>query len=252
MSVAVITGATSGLGREYVNAVMDECPKVDEIWLIARRKKRMEKIQATYPQMNFRIIELDLAQDESYLKFAEILRQKQPRISAVIANAGVAYNGDVFDMSEKQIRMMIDLNVKGTTIFVRECLRYMVRGSFVLLVSSVSSFVPNPDLAVYSSTKFYVTSFGLALREELKNRQINVCTAMPGMMKTEMVDKLSRTVRSSTFNLVPSLNVPKFAHKTIKAAQSGKASYTMLAFYKAYRVVAKLVPHRLLIRFTKI
>lgn len=252
MSVAIITGVTSGLGREYVDAIMEECPEVDEIWLLARRKNRMEAIQDNYPKMKFRIVELDLAQEESHSKFAEILQHQHPLISAVIANAGVAFNGDVFDMSAERIRMMIDLNVRGTTLFVRECLKYMVKGSFVLLVSSASSFVPNPNLAVYSSTKSYIASFGLALREELKERQINVCTVMPGRMKTEMDDELNQAGRKGAFDLVPSLDISKFARKTIKAAKSGRASYTMLPFYKVYRIVAKLVPHRLLIRFTKI
>ena len=252
MSVAIITGATSGLGRKYVNAVMKQCPDVDEIWLLARRKERMTAIQSAYPQMKFHIIELDLAQEASYMQFAKILQQDHPQISAVIANAGVAYNGDVADMSAEQIQAMLNLNVSGTTRFVRECLKYMTKGSFVLLVSSASAFVPNPHLAVYSATKAYIASFGLALREELKGRQINVCTAMPGRMKTEMDEKLNKDGRQGVFELIPSLDVEKFAQRTIQAAQSGKASYTMLPFYKAYRVVAKLVPHRALIRFTKI
>lgn len=252
MSVAIITGVTSGLGRAYVDAVMQACPEVDEIWLLARRKQRMEAIQAAYPKMKFQIIELDLALEASYLKLAEILQQKHPQVAAIIANAGVAYNGDVAEMSAKNIQMMINLNVVGTTRLVRECLRYMTKGGFILLVSSASAFVPNPHLAVYSATKAYIASFGLALREELKARQINVCTAMPGRMKTEMDDELNQAGRKGIFNLIPSLNIAKFAQRTIQAAQSGKASYTMLTFYKVYRVIAKLVPHRLLIRFTKI
>lgn len=252
MSVALITGTTSGLGREYVNAVMQECPDVDEIWLLARRKDRMAAIQAAYPQMTFRIVALDLSRQDSLIKFAEILEQNRPKIAAIIANAGVAYNGDVADMSAERINMMLNLNVRGTTVFVRDCLKYMTAGSFILLVSSASAFVPNPHLAVYSATKAYIASFGLALREELKERQINVCTVMPGRMKTEMDKELNQTGRQGVFNLIPSLNVAKFAHQTVKAAQSGGASYTMLAFYKVYRIIAKLVPHRFLIRFTKI
>ncbi|WP_225419652.1 SDR family NAD(P)-dependent oxidoreductase [Lapidilactobacillus wuchangensis] len=252
ISVAIITGATSGLGTAYIDAVIKECPDVDQIWLVARRKQVMAAIAAKHPKMTFKIVPLDLSERTSYLELNQLLAQEQPQISALIANAGLAYNGSVDQMQIEKIQKMIDLNVNGTTSFIRTCLPYLTQDSFILLVSSASSFVPNPNLAVYSATKAYLTSFGLALREELKPRQIKVCTVMPGRMKTEMDQALNQAGRSGAFNLLPSLNIPKFARKTIQVAQAGCASYTMMIFYKAFRVVAKLVPQKLLVPLTKI
>ena len=61
MTVAVISGTTSGLGREFVDAVMGECPEIDEIWMIARRQDRLESIAAEYPRMRFVCLPFDLS-----------------------------------------------------------------------------------------------------------------------------------------------------------------------------------------------
>lgn len=232
MSVAIITGATSGLGTAYIDAVIAECPDVDQIWLIARREQVMKSLAAKHPKMSFKIIPLDLSESDSYQKLSQLLAQEQPQISALIANAGLAYNGPVAQMPIEKIQQILALNVTGTSCFIRTCLPYLMKNSFVLLISSASSFVPNPNLAVYSASKAYLTSFGLALREELKASQINVCTVMPGRMQSEMDQALNKAGRTGAFKMLPSLNIAKFAHKTIQAAQAGCASYTMRLFIK--------------------
>jgi hypothetical protein len=73
MSVAVITGSSSGLGREYVNAVVNQFPEVDEIWMIARRLERLNKIAEQYPQKKCKTIGLDISKDESYETLRKIL-----------------------------------------------------------------------------------------------------------------------------------------------------------------------------------
>ncbi|KRL13368.1 SDR family NAD(P)-dependent oxidoreductase [Schleiferilactobacillus perolens] len=250
--IAVISGTTSGLGRQYVPALISEYPAIDEIWMIARREERLQEIQADYPDMNFKIIPLDLTLDESYTTLEILLAEEKPHIYALINNAGVAFNGDVADVPLKYLIAMCNLNVKGTTALTRLCLPYIQKGGFILNVSSASSFAPNPHMDVYSATKAYIASFSYGLREELRPAGINVCTALPGRMKTEMDQKLNTGKREGVFNLVPSLDVPLFAHRTVRAAMAGKGSYTMNWFYKTYRVVAKILPTELIVHFSAI
>lgn len=75
MTVAVISGTTSGLGREFVDAVMGECPEIDEIWMIARRQDRLESIAAEYPRMRFVCLPFDLSQDDGYAGLEKELRR---------------------------------------------------------------------------------------------------------------------------------------------------------------------------------
>lgn len=252
MSVAIITGTTSGLGRKYVDALINECPEIDEIWMIARRADRLQAIAEHTPQMRFYNLPLDLSEAESFKKLSKTLADKQPKVSALINNAGINFTGDIKDMPASQIQTMINLNITGSTLMIKTCLPYMQPHSFILQVASVSSFVANPHQTVYSATKSYEASFANGLRHELAPKGINVCLAYPGNMETEMNHKLLNAKKKTVINLLPYLNTEKFAHKTIQMAKKGRASYTMLPFYKAFRVVAKLVPHAFLVRFTRI
>lgn len=253
MSVAVISGTTSGLGREFVNAVMDECPDVDEIWMIARRRDRLESIAAEYPHMRFVCLPLDLAQDASYEMLKNELEARKPDAGVVIANAGVAGAGLVAQSQPESLERMIRLNAIGSTMLIRLCLPYMRRGTFIIQVSSVSAFAPNPNLTVYSATKAYASFFAAGLREELKPRGINVLRLNPGNMRTEMQSGVADhpdKAHGSTAAKLPFIDMAKFARIALCKARAGCASYTMHPVYKSYRVLAKLVPMRLLTPFS--
>jgi uncharacterized protein len=253
MSVAVISGTTSGLGREFVNAVMDECPDVDEIWMIARRRDRLESIAAEYPHMRFVCLPLDLAQDASYEMLKNELEARKPDVGVVIANAGVAGAGLVAQSQPESLERMIRLNAIGSTMLIRLCLPYMRRGTFIIQVSSVSAFAPNPNLTVYSATKAYASFFAAGLREELKPRGINVLRLNPGNMRTEMQSGVADhpdKAHGSTAAKLPFIDMAKFARIALRKARAGCASYTMHPVYKSYRVLAKLVPMRLLTPFS--
>ncbi len=253
MPVAVISGTTSGLGREFVDAVMDECPEIDEIWMIARRRDRLESIAAEYPRMRFVCLPLDLAQDASYEVLKNELETRKPDISVVVANAGVASAGLVAESQPESLERMIRLNAIGSTILIRLCLPYMRSGSSIIQVSSASAFAPNPNLTVYSATKAYASFFAAGLREELKPRGINVLRLNPGNMRTAMqsgvVDHPDKAHGSNAAKL-PFIDMAKFARTALRKARSGCASYTMHPVYKAYQVLAKLVPMRLLTPFS--
>lgn len=252
MTVAIITGASSGLGKKYVDTIIKEYPQIDEIWLIARRKERLQKIADENPNRSFVNIPLDLGKTDSYERFKRVLAERKPQISILINNAGVDFKGNVIDMTASKIQSMINLNVTGSTLVIKECLPYIKYGGCILQVASVSAFVANPHQNVYSATKAYTASFAIGLREELKKRNINVCIAYPGNMDTEMNPRSHTSKNKSFTHNLPFLNIEKFAHKTIQAARHGRASYTMLPFYKTFRVIAKLIPHSFLVKFTRV
>lgn len=116
---------------------------------------------------------------------------------------------------------------------------------------SVSAFVPNPNMAVYSGTKAFVLYFSRAMHEELKPRGINVCAICPGNMASEMSSLSEQLGNGSIINKLPFLDMRKVARYSLKAAQSGKSVYTPGLFYKLYRVVSKILPHDLMIPLAK-
>lgn len=144
---------------------------------------------------------------------------------------------------------MIDLNVKGATAVTRVFLPYIINGGTIIEVSSTSAFVPNTNLVVYSATKSYISAFSLGLREELKKRKINVCAVCPGLMLTEMNQNKGSNKLTRGQQRLPIIDPKIAAVKSLKAAAKGRAVYTTGAFYKFYRLLTKIIPHGLVVRF---
>lgn len=252
MTVAIITGASSGLGREYVREVTEQYPNIDEYWIIARRSDRLEAIRNEYPDKKIVVFPLDLTKDESFENYRVMLEERKPEIKLLINNAGVGKLGRLADMPYGEQINMVDLNNRAVTAITNISLPYMKKGSYVLNVCSIASFAPNPRMTVYCSTKAFIMSFSRSLRFELKNRGINVLAVCPGPMHTEFLDNAGIEKGSSkAFDLLPYCDPAAVARRSLKMAESGKSVYTPRAFYKFYRVMAKLLPHELIMHFSK-
>lgn len=243
MTVTVLTGASSGLGKEFFEAL---CASVqaDEIWVIARRRERLEALAAAHPQKAVRILPLDLTAEDSFRTLQTLLETERPQVKALVNNAGFGKLGNVADVPYSAAAGMVDLNCRALTVLTTLFLPYMQKGSFILNVCSIAAFVPNTRLTVYSSTKAYVFSFSTALRRELKPRGINVLAVCPGPMATEFLPVAGiENGASKTFERLPYCDPTRVAKTALKKAQKGRAVYTPRGFYKFYRVLAKLLPH---------
>jgi short-subunit dehydrogenase len=252
MKTAILTGATAGLGTLLLDEMVKQFPDVDRYVLIARRRDRLEALQEKYPGKCIVPLSLDLTDPSSFDTVAQWLAEHRPDVRMLVNNAGLGTLGDFIDMDCASQTRMVDLNVRALTALTNVTLPYMSRGGFVLNICSIASFCPNPRMTVYSSTKAYVLSFSKSLRYELKDRGINVLAACPGPMETEFfaVAGISKE-KSRMFATLPYCDPAQVARNSLKAAAAGHAVYTDRAFFKFYRVVAKLVPHNLLLPLTK-
>lgn len=250
-AAAVITGASSGIGRAYVDAVIEKYPELEEIWLIARRKERLERIAGQYPQKRFVVLGLDLSQTNSYEVLRDALREHKPAIRVLISNSGVGDGGPFRDADLSRQLNIIDVNVKGAIAVTQLCLQYMTRGGIIIETCSVSAFAPTPYGTVYSASKECLLHFSKGLREELKPLGINICALCPGNMDTEMNPQEANGKRASVAAKLPFLDVKKVAATSLVKAQKGRAVYTPGLLYKGYRLLAKVVPHNLIMRFAR-
>ena len=202
MSTAVVTGASAGLGMSFARQLRDYFPGVDRLWLIARRRDRLEKLAGELEGLETEILSLDLCDKEDLKKLGEKLAAERPEVSLLINNAGCGYLGNLGDGDvERQVRMT-DLNVTALTAVTHMVLPHMPNGGRIINVSSIASFCPNPRMTVYSSTKAYVSSFTRGLSVELRGRGIAVTAVCPGPMATEFlkigrIQGNSRNTRSS-------------------------------------------------------
>ena len=251
MKIAVITGASSGLGAEFARIIDRDRNEIDEIWLIARREDKLKELSEKLNK-KVKILSLDITDYEKSEEYRRALEQSGAEVCLLINNAGYGKLGDFYSISLEENTGMVRLNCEALTAFTGITLPFMRENSEIINSCSIASFAPNARMAVYSSTKAYVMSFSRALRHELKSRKINVLAACPGPMSTEFlsVAGIGKGV-SRTFDTLPRVNPETMAEKSLKASKKKRAVYTNRLFYKFYRVLAKLLPHSIVMYFAK-
>ena len=183
MKIAVITGASSGIGQEFVYAIDREF-QLDEIWVIARRKERLDTLQQQC-RASIRPLPLDLKDEKSFEIYKEHLQAKKPEIEILVNSAGVGLFGTFADMDMKAQLEIIALNAAALTAICHVSVPCMKEGSYIVNLASNSSWQPVPYINVYGASKAYVMSFSRALGAELRKQGIHVMAVAPGWIKTE-------------------------------------------------------------------
>ena len=251
ITTAIITGASSGLGREFARQLTDIFPEIECCWLIARREDRLEEIAREMVGVETVCLPLDLCDSMSFTTLQEKLAAEKPEVAILINNAGCGYLGRMGETETAVQTRMVDLNVRAMTAMTNLVIPYMPAGGRILNTSSIASFCPTPRMTVYGASKAYVSSFTVGLSEELKRRDITVTAVCPGPMKTEFLDVGSITGRSPAFEYLPYCDQVRVAAGALRAAKAGRTMYTPRLFYKFYRLLAKVTPVKLMVKFTK-
>jgi len=183
MKIAVITGASAGIGREFVYAV-DKYDFFDEIWVIARRRERLEELAAKC-RNPIRPIALDLSDLGSIDEYKALLEKEQPQISILVNAAGCGVFGPFEEKELDRLLASARLNSLALTAMCHVSLPYMTSGSSIFNMGSNSAWQPVPYQAVYGASKSYVLSLSRALWRELRAQGIHVMCVCPGWIKTE-------------------------------------------------------------------
>ena len=172
MNIAIVTGASSGMGREFV-LQLSAYVNVDEIWAIARRGEALEKLkgEAAVP---VRPIVLDLLEESSFEAVETLLEIEKPNVKLLVNAAGFGKFGPYHKVSIRDDCRMIDLNCKALLVMTRLCIPYMAPGSHILELDSLSAFQPVPYITTYGATKSFVLSYSRAMNRELKQKGIRV------------------------------------------------------------------------------
>lgn len=183
MKIAVITGASAGIGREFVYAV-DRQEHFDEIWVIARRLERLEELAAKC-STPVRPLAMDLADLESIEEYKALLEKEQPEIGLLINASGCGVFGPFEEKELKKLLNSATLNSLALTAMCHVSLPYMHKGSSIVNMGSNSAWQPVPYQAVYGASKSYVLRFSRAIGRELRSRGVHVMCVCPGWIKTE-------------------------------------------------------------------
>ena len=186
--VIVVTGASSGMGREFALQISQK-EKVDEIWVIARTKERLEDLQKS-TAAKIVPIPMDLTDREKVREcYVSRLEEEKPEVKILANCAGFGIFDHTENIDTDILTNMIDLNVTALVALISYTLPYMKEGGRIMNISSCAGFQPIPYINCYAATKAFVTSYSRALREEVRYRGIHVLTVTPFWTKTAFFDR---------------------------------------------------------------
>ncbi|HYB97836.1 MAG TPA: SDR family oxidoreductase [Candidatus Limnocylindrales bacterium] len=183
---ALVTGASSGIGRSFAAALAAQgCDLV----LTARNQSRLEELAGELRSRHGRSVDVlvaDLEAPQDLARVEEYVRN-DTRIDLLVNNAGYGVTGNFADLPLERSQGQIDLNVVALTRLSHAALSHMKpsRRGGVINIASGAAFLPTPALAVYSATKAYVVNFSLALAEETRGHGVQVLVVCPGFTRTE-------------------------------------------------------------------
>ncbi len=244
MNIIVITGASSGIGKEFAVQMDPYFRNIDEFWLIARRRDKMEVLAKKLTHKT-RIFALDLTEEQDLLE--QELQRQRAVVRMLINCAGYGIMGHFSEQEENLECGMIRLNCEALTQLTHRLISYMRPGSRILQLASSAAFLPQPDFAVYAATKAYVLSFSRALGKELNDAGIYVTSVCPGPVDTpffELAEATGSTLSVKKYTMVTADKVVRLALKDSYYKRS--VSVCSLPI-KAFRALSKVLPHEVLL-----
>ena len=243
MNIAIVTGASSGMGRAFVLQLSDYV-QVDEIWAIARRRDALEALEEA-AGVKVRPISLDLCEAESFRKVEELLEAEKPEVKLLVNAAGFGRFGAYHKTAPEDECRMIDLNCKALVMMTRIVLPYMHAGSHILQLDSLSAFQPVPYITTYGATKAFVLSYSRAMNRELKKDGIRMMAMNPGWVKTEFFNHAFQTNDGCEVQYFDRLYEAKDCVATgLKDLYKTKKDYSVHGLPVKFQVLlVKIMPH---------
>ena len=243
MKIAIVTGASSGMGREFVLQLKDFV-QVDEVWAIARRTEALQKLEQECG-LKVRPISLDLCDMESFTAVEQLLAQEKPDVKLLVNAAGFGKFGAYHKVSLADDARMVDLNCKALLLMTRLVIPYMAPGSHILQLDSLSAFQPVPNITTYGATKAFVLSYSRAMNRELRGAGIRMMTMNPGWVKTEFFRHAFQTNEGEVQYFDRLYEAKDVVATGLKDLYRSKKDCSIHGFPVKFQVfLVKLVPHR--------
>ena len=255
-NIIIITGASSGMGKEFVKQCDLHFPNVDEFWLIARRKDKLHEI-ASSCRHKCRVLNYDLSDLKAIEEIRELLKTEQPQVTLLVNSAGYGILGPFAQENTTDEWLieqtgMVKLNCEALTAMTYLCIPYTKSGTRIIQLASSAAFLPQPNFTVYAATKSYVLSFCRALNEELRNKKIYITAVCPGPVDTEFFDRAeqgsNRLFIKKFFNAKPDKVVAKALMDARNKKEISIYSLPMQIFF----FISKILPHKLMLVFMRI
>jgi len=245
---ALITGASSGIGECFGRAL---AARGRDLVLVARSQDRLAKLAQELTARHAVRVEatpVDLTEPGAAGRVAKDLRERRIAIDLLINNAGFGAQGEFWRLPLERQSQMIDLNVRALVELTYLLLPAMVelRRGAIVNVSSTASFQPVPYTAVYSASKAFVTSFSMAIAEELRPYGVRVVTLCPGGTHTNFFDASQYEKRDFAGGLQTPEEVVKVG---LKALDRGRGLVISGLLNRLQVASQRLAPRSLVVKF---
>jgi short-subunit dehydrogenase len=244
MKIAIITGASSGMGRRFAETC-DKRGPFDEVWVIARRADKLSELKESVPYP-VRPVAIDLTDRDSVVKVRDMLEAEKPEVDLLI-NAGGFGRFEAFTETAADVNInMVDLNCVALMSLTQYVLPYMTKGGAVVNIASVAAFQPIPYINIYAATKAFVLYFSRALNREVKKRGIHVMAVCPFWTKTAFFDRAIDADKPAVVKKYVAMYEPDdIVKRAWRDLDRGKdvSKYGFKA--RAQAALCKILPHKL-------
>lgn len=246
-NIAVITGASSGMGREFCLQLDNE--KFDEIWGIALDQEGLNET-AKMLKTPFRGFAFDLTEEESFNKYSKLLAEEKPNVLWLANCSGYGKFGRYDEVATEQSSNMIELNCKALQRMTEYTIPYMQKGARILNIASIAAFQPIPYMAVYGASKAFVLSYSRAISVELKNKGISVTCLSPFWTKTNFFKRATETNAKGTVvtKYVTMYDPKKVVKRAIAAAKKRRRNTTYGFISHVHIMLVSILPTSLIMK----
>jgi len=267
MSIAVITGASSGMGEEFARRLIAEKDgfpgaPFDEIWLIARSEEKLTSLSEELDPKRCRVVPLDLTSADGIARLSSLLSEKAPQVGLLINSAGMGKAGAFASQSLKDVESTVTLNCTALSEVTHVVLPYMTsygdtlpkkKGPRIINIASSAGFLPQPDFALYAATKSFVITLSRALNQEVKPHNVTVTCVCPGPCDTNFI-KVSKNDPNATFTGFKAkfvTTVDKLIPASLRAAKKGRSMLVFGFGQKMLHLASKILPTNLILFFER-
>lgn len=242
MNIVIITGASSGIGREFALQMDRYFASIDQFWLVARNRERLTEL-AGQMQHKCRIFAMDVTVNAHLERLENAVIKSHAKVRMLINCAGYGIMGSFAERDRKEELGMIRLNCEALTNLTHRMIPHMRPGSHIIQLASCAAFLPQPDFAVYAASKAYVLRFSQALGEELRGRGIYVTAVCPGPVDTPFFDIAEQHGRTLTIKKYTMVSAERVVRKALRDALHRKAKSVCSLPIKGVELLSKVVPH---------
>ncbi len=239
--IAIITGATGGVGKEFVQQLIGE---VDEVWAVARNKDKLNQLENEISE-KLQGMSVDLSDVKNLSVICDRLSNEDVTIQYLVNNAGTGRMAASTDFSVEEIASHISTHNTTMAALCNICIPYMEEGAHIINVASQSAFQPNPYINLYAASKAFTVSYSRALGVELESQGIVVTVVCPGWIKTELLQTEMNGVKVHFPHLAEPANVVALA---IRDANKGKELSVYSGYVKYMQFLSKIFPHKLVMK----